>query len=86
MERAGSVQTPWVRDGSTMVPVVAMVLAYVFIRGFRLDEAEQRALQSQIEMRDGSVDGVAAPDGSVAVDEHGQGAGEGGDDDATRRG
>ncbi|NIP15023.1 MAG: MFS transporter [Pseudomonadales bacterium] len=50
-----------------VVPVVAMILAYVFIRGFRLDEAEQRALQSQIERRDGLAGeeesgGAAVPD------------------------
>jgi hypothetical protein len=69
-----------------VVPVMAMILAYVFIRGFKLDEAEQRALQSRIAMRDGSADGEAGAAGSADVDGDGQRAIEGGSDDATRRG
>jgi len=37
-----------------IVPTLAMILAYVFIRGFKLDESEQRELQAQIVARDGS--------------------------------
>ena len=36
-----------------VVPTIAMVLAYWFIRGFKLDEQQQRELQRQIEERDG---------------------------------
>ena len=36
-----------------VVPTLAMVLAYVFIKDFKLDEKQQRELQAQIEARDG---------------------------------
>jgi Na+/melibiose symporter-like transporter len=35
-----------------VVPTVAMALAYFFIRGFKLDQAEQEELQAQIAARD----------------------------------
>jgi GPH family glycoside/pentoside/hexuronide:cation symporter len=37
-----------------LVPVLAMIAAYLGIRGFRLDEAEQSALQARIQARDES--------------------------------
>jgi Na+/melibiose symporter-like transporter len=37
-----------------IVPTLAMILAYVFIRGFKLNESEQQELQAQIVARDGS--------------------------------
>ncbi|MBT5204827.1 MAG: hypothetical protein HOL98_15320, partial [Gammaproteobacteria bacterium] len=36
------------------IPVIAMALAYFAIRGFRLDQAEQKILQEQIELRNSS--------------------------------
>jgi Na+/melibiose symporter-like transporter len=36
------------------IPVIAMALAYFAIRGFRLDQAEQKILQEQIESRNSS--------------------------------
>jgi Na+/melibiose symporter-like transporter len=35
-----------------VVPTVAMILAYVFIRDFKLNEEQQRELQAQIAARD----------------------------------
>ena len=47
-----------------VVPTVAMILAYVFIRGFKLDENQQRELQAQIEARDNAQTNAAGSDAS----------------------
>ena len=36
-----------------VVPTLAMIAAYLGIRGFKLDRTEQSALQARIEARDG---------------------------------
>jgi GPH family glycoside/pentoside/hexuronide:cation symporter len=41
-----------------IVPSAAMILAYVFIRGFKLNEEQQRELQAQIEARDNAGAGA----------------------------
>lgn len=41
-----------------IVPTAAMALAYFFIRGFKLDQAEQEALQAQIAARDNAAQRV----------------------------
>ncbi len=38
-----------------IVPVVSMILAYLFIRGFKLDVTEQEKLQAQITARDATA-------------------------------
>ncbi|MFP6837601.1 MAG: MFS transporter, partial [Pseudomonadales bacterium] len=41
-----------------IVPTVAMALAYYFIRGFKLGQAEQEELQAQIAARDNAAEGT----------------------------
>ncbi len=47
-----------------VVPTLAMILAYVFIRGFKLDAEQQRELQAQIEARDNAQANAAGPESS----------------------